>query len=545
MAKNTSKKQYPNPDTLNSELQKQAEEQEKIEAQIEELELAKSTFKSSDIPIPANLEAKLEELKSSSPKNLAPDWAKNSEWIEHLKTKQTALNSAIEALSSTKGADIERIKSSLLERLAKVDKVLSAPKEDLHGLSHADYASRVNQVITSADVENEGSEENIKAQISQLHEDLASYEEAYNAGTAADLQNLHNQTTELSARKERLEKILKKYEGKTEGERKLIFNIERLIAQIDLNLKDLQNKNVAKGRAALQRGQIVMASLQDKYQEYAELREVHQHYVILAKSGIDIDEESKKKAQETVEQLESALQKVKEELKQIISQRLYETNHYEGYWESILQQTFIGEFKEWTLDAVEGLEEELDEKTQVEEVTPEEMSEIMENVFGSSYKYTTVKDTIDEYAGGSISTIRDTTESVIKKLEHDLLFRRQWLVSYNSDLERLKQLKAEAKGVLGNRKKKKELIEFQAEIYRLYNQYCPTTGNKVNRADGKADNGDILTAKIKEYEKVRDIISKELDLNKKFLSAVEAEDAKRLLDELQSLKEKLEKGDKS
>jgi len=546
MAKAKDKPGYPNPDDIHSELLKQAEEQEEREAQIAELEATKKTLKDNKLPIPAELEATIEEFKSSSPKKLIPDWVRNAEWIEHLETKQGALQKALDALSETKGADIERIKTSLSESLAKVKKVLSAPKEELHGLSHADYARRVNKVVTNADVEKEGSEENIYAQITELQEDLSKYEEGFDSGNIA---YLHARKKELLAHKKRLEKVLQRYKGESNDE--FATNIKRLINQIDRNLKDLQNKDIVKGEPSRQRNQIIIPKLQDPFNEYQMLRQTIQHMGILNSSAVEVDEDSQEKAREVEIQLEPKAQEIIEKLKDLISKKLEykEANTQTDYWNQISQQTFLNEFKEWTMEAIQRLEAELNEESQAEELTLEEILEVREKLHpNTNIVKRSVEQIVAAYPISNLSELKtDLARSINDSNEYIEDYQSE-LTSLQEDLKKLKKLKADAKG-FGKRHEKKLLTAFQQRIYNNYKgtRYCFEVAeeNSVKRQKGKVDNEGILAIGIQGFTKLIEEASQRKALKEKFLEAIKAEENKKLLERLNFLKEKLEKGDKS
>lgn len=138
-------KYLPTPEQLQGEMEQylSGPEAEKNEKTLSDALIAKAKLEELGVPVPDQLQVQIDELQSRNPLSKVPKWATKNEWIKVIESRKQKLQAALKALGDIKPG----MRKELEAEIARIDSALIAPKEELGGVSPAEYAKSIRKVL--------------------------------------------------------------------------------------------------------------------------------------------------------------------------------------------------------------------------------------------------------------------------------------------------------------------------------------------------------------------------------------------------------------
>jgi hypothetical protein len=143
---------YPDPAQIEAYLA--SPENEKDQAELIDSIAAKAQLEKLDIPVPAELQMKIDELEAKNPISQLPGWVKDIKWIKGLKLRKKKLEKGLEKLGDNTTVSVRK---EIEGQIVNCTTQLETPEDSFGGKSRAEYAEQVRKVIGLKD-ENEQAE---------------------------------------------------------------------------------------------------------------------------------------------------------------------------------------------------------------------------------------------------------------------------------------------------------------------------------------------------------------------------------------------------
>jgi len=535
------KKSFIHPDAVRTTFESAIVEQEKLDTRREKLEQAKQVLEDEKLDTKA-VDERLGELKKiESPLKAFPEWTKSTGWIEHNEKAKPALEKAIAVMKDVPGEEARL--QALQQRLDKINKLFYGPKQALHGLSHVDYARKVKKVLDSMELEGEGSEAKIDAQIEELQAELNIYNEMYKraANDRTYLQFFQKKSQELYQRRDYLYKMIEKHES-LHKEEKNLKNIKRLLAQIELNITDINNKRDALSDYTMMYEHLIPSNMRDSFNKLKKAYEALSHHQILIKSGVVKESASK----DLLKKLEDAFKECEETVKKELEEHITKASKHEipqfgqepdskKDLEDLRQLSYVKFFKEWILEISKKLEKDL-KKAGKETSEPLTTREIQAAQPGRD-RHVSLEQLVKEHRqpGHNLQKLIETTQKTLDAIK-DLQ------KAFEEELIKLQeQEEISNKGVFGKEKRKREFDAYAEQINRKYQraQHGIHFYSYLSYASPEHVKKELKDA-IERAKTSLESEEQRLAAYKKLKSYIEAEEIKEQLKFLAELQEKLE-----